>query len=169
MPGTAIGINLNLGFVGTPSRQDDNLIRNRINGGAANILFGAPVILKSDNTIDNWAADSTADVFAGVAISNVKTLQTYGYTNNTSGYYAPQQATDVLERGSVPVFCKNGTPTAGGAVYIRTVASGTHLVGDFEAVADAGNNVLIPNAKWTTGKIDSNGVAEITILTRVNP
>lgn len=169
MSGSAIGINLGLGFAGTPTRQDDNLVRNRINSDANNILFGAPVVLADDNTCKNWAADSVAANFMGVAISNVKTLQTYGYTNNTSGYYAPKQPTDVLERGSVVVFCKNGAPKSGGAVYIRTVASGGHAIGDFEAVADDGKNILIPNVEWTTGKMDSTGLAEITILSRVKP
>ena len=170
MSGSAIGINLGLGFAGNPSRQDDNLVRSRINGGAANILFGAPVVLKADNTYDNWGAANTAADFAGVAVTNIKTNQTYGYAAiDNSGYYTPQQAADVLERGSVPVFCKNGTPTAGGAVYIRTVVNGDRAIGDFEAVADAGNNVLIPNAKWTTGKMDASGLGEVTILSRVNP
>lgn len=170
MPGTAIGTSLGLGFAGSMSRQEDNVVRNRISGeSSANIVFGAPVILASDNTFKNWASDSTAAVFAGIALSNVKTNQTYSYTNNTSGYYAPGQPVDVLERGSVTVFCKVGTPTAGGAVYIRTVAASGKLVGDIEATADSTNNVLITNAKWTTGKMDSNKLAEVTILSRVNP
>lgn len=171
MPGTAIGINLGLGYAGTPTRQDDNVIRNRISGEtSANIVFGAPVVLASDNTYKNWAADSTAATFAGVAVANVKTNQTaYASGSIGSGYYSPKQAVDVLERGSIMVFCKTGTPTAGGKVYIRTVASGGKLVGDFEAVADSTNSVEITNAKWTSGKMDSNKLAEVTILNRVNP
>lgn len=171
MAGSAIGINLGLGFAGVPSRQDDNLIRNRISGEtASNITFGAPVVLATDNTVKNWAADSTAVVFAGIAIANVKTNQTaYAAGSVGSGYYSPKQPVDVLERGSVPVFCKNGTPTAGGAVYVRTVAAEGHAIGDFEAIADAEKNVQIANAKWTTGKIDSSLLAEVTLLTRVNP
>jgi hypothetical protein len=87
----------------------------------------------------------------------------------SAGYYSPKQAVDVLERGSIMVFCKNGTPLAGGAVYIRTVVSGEHAIGDFEAVADGTNSVLIPNAKWTSGKTDSTLLTEVTLLTRVNP
>lgn len=171
MPGTAIGINLGLGYAGTPTRQYDNVIRNRISGEAsANIVFGAPVVLASDNTFKNWVDDSTAATFAGVAVANVKTNQTaYASGQIGSGYYSPKQAVDVLERGSIMVFCKSGTPTAGGTVYIRTVAATGKLVGDFEATADEGKNVLIPNAKWTTGKMDSNKLAEVTILSRVNP
>lgn len=171
MPGTAIGINLGLGYAGTPTRQDDNLIRNRISGEtSANIAFGAPVILAADNTFKNWATDSTAATFAGVAVANVKTNQTaYASGQIGGGYYSPKQAVDVLERGSIMVFCKSGTPTAGGAVYIRTVADTGKAVGDFETTTDAGKNVLITNAKWNTGKMDSNKLAEVTILSRVNP
>lgn len=171
MSGVAIGTSLGLGYAGTPSRQDDNLIRNRISGEAeANIVFGAPVILATDNTVKNWAADSTAAVLAGIAVANVKTNQTaYASGSIGSGYYGPKQPVDVLERGSVMVFCKNGTPTAGGAVYLRVVATEGHAIGDFEAVSDTTNSILITNAKWTTGKIDSSKLAEVTLLTRVNP
>lgn len=170
MSGTAIGINLGLGYAGTPTRQDDNVIRNRISSDAGNIVFGAPVILASDNTVKNWAAGSTAAVFVGVALANVKTNQTaYASGAIGSGYYSPKQPVDVLERGSVLVFCKNGTPTAGGKVYIRTVVNGAKAIGDFEAVADGVNSVEIPNAKWTTNKIDSSLIAEVTLLTRNNP
>ena len=67
------------------------------------------------------------------------------------------------------VLCNNGTPTAGGKVYIRTKENGSvpnGVIGQFEAVADAENTVEIPNLKWTTGKKDSNNVAEVTVLTR---
>ena len=170
MPGSVIGISLGLGYAGTPSRQTDNIIRNRINNDSANIVFGAPVVLTTNNMYKNWAADSTAAVFAGVAVTNVKTNQTaYNSGNIGTGYYSPKQAVDVLELGSIMVFCKNGTPEAGGAVYIRTVAETGHEIGDFEAAADEGKNALIPNAKWTTGKINSDLLAEVTLLTRVNP
>lgn len=171
MSGVAIGINLSLGYAGTLTRQDDNLIRNRISGEAsANIVFGAPVVLASDNTFKNWAGDSTAATFAGISVANVKTNQTaYASGSIGSGYYSPKQPVDVLERGSIMVFCKSGTPTAGGAVYVRTVADAGKAIGDFEAATDAGKNVLLTNAKWTTGKIDSNKLAEVTILSRINP
>lgn len=170
MPGTAIGINLGLGYAGCITRQDDNLVRNRISSEAsANIVFGAPVVLSTDNTYKNWGASSTAATFAGIAVANIKTNQTYGASVSGSGYYAPKQPVDVLERGSIAVFCKTGTPTAGGAVYIRVVAASGKEIGDFEATADSTNNILIPNAKWTSGKMDSNKLAEVTILSRVNP
>jgi hypothetical protein len=103
-------------------------------------------------------------------VVNVKTNQTaYASGAISSGYYSPKQAVDVLERGSIVVFCKNGTPTAGSKVYIRIVAATGKEIGDFEALADAGNNIEITNAKWTTGKIDSSLLAEVTILSRMNP
>ncbi len=171
MSGTAIGISLGLGYAGTPTRQEDNIIRNRISGeSSANIVFGAPVVLASDNTYKNWGASNVAADFAGVAVVNVKTNQTaYASGSIGSGYYSPKQAVDVLERGSIAVFCKTGTPTAGGKVYIRTVAATGKEIGDFEAAADEGKNVEITNAKWTTGKIDSSLLAEVTLLSRMNP
>jgi hypothetical protein len=74
----------------------------------------------------------------------------------------------MLERGGVTVNVRVGTPTIGGAVYIRTVANASFpdgVVGGFEAAADGSNTVLLTNAKWATLK-DANGVAELSILTR---
>ena len=76
---------------------------------------------------------------------------------------------DVLVRGQCTVKCKRGTPKAGDPVYVRIKPNATYkdsLVGDFEASEDTGNVVAVPNIEWTTGILDANKVAEVTVKTR---
>lgn len=110
-----------------------------------------------------------ADQFAGVAVREVKQSTDYF---SAQGEYSPGQPCDVLERGSSTVTCQLGTPTAGGAVYVRIALNGTYpnaVIGGFEAAADSTNTIQITNAKWKTGELDANNVAELTITQRLNP
>lgn len=177
MPGSAIGIELNLGYPGTVSRSIDTIITPRVvksvvtDGSETepSILFGEPVVLNSDNTYSRFGANGTAATFAGIAIREVKQATDY---YSAAGSYIPGEVMDVIERGSVTVLCNVGTPTSGGKVYVRVATNATipnGVIGQFEAAADGTNTVEITNARWKTGKLDSNKVAELTILTRVNP
>lgn len=177
MPGSAIGIELNLGYPGTVSRSIDTIITARAVKSVIeneeekepSILFGEPVILNSDNTYSRFGANGTAATFAGIAVREVKQATDY---YSAAGSYLPGEIMDVIERGSVTVKCNVGTPTAGGKVYIRTAVNASvpnGVVGQFEAAADSTNTIEITNVRWKTGKVDSNKVAELTILTRVNP
>jgi hypothetical protein len=172
MPGGVIGKSLNLGYAGSVSRSADAIIANRIVklSDVVSINFGDPAILNTDNTYSKFGATGTAAAFAGIAVREVKQGTVYG--SNANGSYAPGDPCDVLGRGSVTVVCNVGTPVAGGPVYIRTLANGAiplGVVGGFEAASDTTNSILITNAKWTTGKIDANKVAEVTITQRNNP
>lgn len=170
MPGTAIGLSLNLGYAGNISRDQDNIVTPRIvKSDSADILFGEPVILNTDNTYSRFGSTGTAATFAGIAVREVKQATDY-YA--AAGSYKAYEVCDVLERGSITVKCNAGTPTAGGKVYVRITANSsvpTGVVGQFEAAADSTNTIEITNARWKTGKVDANGIAELTILSRVNP
>lgn len=174
MSGKAIGIELNLGYPGTVSRSVDTIITARklqsnIQDGketASPVGFGEAVVLNPDNTYSKFRESSTAKDFVGIAVREVK--QTTDYYSS-AGAYLPNEIMDVLNRGSITVNCNNGTPTAGGKVFIRikgNQAIPDGKVGQFEAIADADNTVEIPNLKWATNKLDKNRVAEVTILTR---
>jgi len=176
MPGSAVGIELNLGYAGTVSRSVDAIITPRtiksvVTDGdetEPSILFGEPVILNTDNTYSRFGSSGTVATFAGIAVREVKQATDY-YA--AAGSYLPGSVMDVLERGSMTVKCNVGTPTAGGKVYIRTVANASipaGVVGQFEAAADSTNTLEITNLRWKTGKMDSNKIAEVTILTRSN-
>ncbi|WNF07259.1 structural cement protein Gp24 [Brevibacillus borstelensis] len=171
MPGSVIGKSLNLGYPGNISRSADAIIDNRVvkPTDTENINFGDPVVLNDDNTYSKFGATGTAATFGGIAVREVKQSTDYF---SAQGFYAPGQPCDVATRGTLTVVCNVGTPKAGGSVYIRTATNAAipdGVIGGFEAAADGANTVEIPNLKWTTGKLDANKVAEVTILTRVNP
>ncbi len=191
MPGTVIGISLNLGFAGKISRNPMNKIGARfvksiLNGSGVEtqpaIPFGAAAVLNTDNSVSLWGA-SGAGVssaiyanFAGIAVAEVKNVMTYTYgANSTSGQYEPAVPADILQIGSATVFIGDSTanaPTCGGNVYIVTVAGSSLSVGAFTASAtpsDGSTTVQLTNCEWTTGKVDANFIAELTILTQNKP
>ncbi len=177
MPGTVIGKIMNFGYPGNISRSVDAIVDNRILksslvGGVEQntpVAFGEPVILNPDNTYSRFGATGTMTSISGIAVREVKQSTSY---SSAIGQYNPGEGMDVLVRGTATVLCNNGTPTAGGNVYVRIAANTSFpngIVGQFEAAADGTNTILITNMKWTTGQVDSNGVAEVTITTIVNP
>lgn len=167
MPGKVIGKRMNLGYAGKISRDADVIVENRVvKDGTPEIAFGKPVKLNSDNTYEAFGATGTATVFAGIAVSGVK--QATDYYSDEVAYKANEKA-DVLVRGSATIVCSAGVPTAGGKVYVRIAEDTGKAIGDWEAKAVAGENVEITNMRWTTGYVDANKVAEVTILERMNP
>ncbi|GAB6170557.1 hypothetical protein JCM15765_03840 [Paradesulfitobacterium aromaticivorans] len=171
MPGQAIGIAMNLGYPGSFARNGDCIIMNRLVKAtdAAGPAFGDPAVLNTDNTYSKFGAANVSADLAGIAVREVK--QTADYYSS-AGVYNPGEPCDVIERGNVAVLCNVGTPTAGGKVYVRitaNVAIPAGVVGGLEAAADGVNTLELTNCKWATGKIDSNNVAELSILTRNKP
>ena len=191
MSGSAIGINLNLGYVGKISRNVDNIISSRfvksiLDGSGVETLnaipFGYPVVKNTDNTFSKFGESGsgvkspTAATFAGIAVGEVKQMTSYGNVSS-AGTYEPTQPCDILQRGSTTVYCidyANNAPTAEGSVYICTAAgNGSLTLGNLYATATptgigSGTVVELTNCKWTTGKVDANGVAELTIVTRAS-
>lgn len=169
MPGRVIGIELPLGYPGTIARMPDSIIMNRlVKADSANIQYGRPVVLNSDNTYSAFGADNTAAQFGGVAIREVKMATNYYNQNDVE--YLPGQQCDVLERGSIVVKCPKGTPTAGGKVYIRIADNASYpgsVIGDFEAEADGSNTVELTGVVWATGRIDADKCCELLIKERV--
>jgi hypothetical protein len=129
-------------------------------------------VLNTDNSYSRFGdtgtgvATATAVNFGGIAVRVVK--QTVDYYNGV-GAYKPTEYADVINQGPVVVKVAAGTPVAGGAVYLRTVVNGTKKIGDFECDSVTSENLIMPNLAWTTGIVDSNGCAEVTIKTKVTP
>ena len=165
MPGRVIGTSLNIGYPGTPSRSADSIIQNRI--ADAVIAFGQAVILKNTNRWDTVTDTTVAADIAGIAVREVVQANTFDPQSNPD--YVANAPCDVMVRGNCTVKCQRGTPAAGTAVYVRIKANSTYpnaVVGGFEASADSTNTIQVPNIEWTTGSVDANGVAEVTIKTR---
>jgi hypothetical protein len=176
---------LNLGYPGNASRLGERVIAARqvLPATPNPIKFGDPVVIVADSlggtyqSVADFIATPgtfTAVRFAGVAVRNVKTmLQFVAWGNVQSaqfGNFTPGAMAEVLERGSITVKINNGQPVSQNPVYIRTVFNGAipaGVVGGFEAVADGTNSVVIPNVVFRTGVLDSNGVAEVTLMQRV--
>lgn len=171
MPGSVIGIQMNLGYPGSFARNGDCIIRNRLikptdETGPA---FGDPVVLNADNTFSKFGAANVAADFAGVAVREVKQAADY---YPASGVYNPGDPCDAIQRGAVSVVCNVGNPTSGGKVYIRITENGAipaGVVGGFEAAADGVNTVELTNCEWASDSKDANNVTELTILTRNKP
>jgi hypothetical protein len=188
MPGSVIQKSLNLGYAGKISRNPSNKINARavksiLNGSNVetqpSIPFGACVVTNIDNTYSLFGATGTGVSaptvanFGGIAVSEVRQSMTYGFGANVgTGQFEPTTSCDVLQQGTATVFCTEGTPTANGLVYIVTVAGTTSPVGSLVATdkpAGAGATaVQLINARWTTGKQDASGIAEIVLLTQLN-
>lgn len=186
MPVTVIGKSLGLGYAGKVSRNPFNKINSRMvksildgnsNETMAAIPFGSAVVVNTDNTVSLFGASgsgvsaATMANFGGIAVAEVKQALTYGYgANNTSGQFEPNMPCDTLQIGTTTVFCKEGTPTANGLVYIVTVAGTTSPVGSFVATSTpaGGTAIQITNARFTSGKQDASGITEVVLLNQVN-
>ena len=157
-----VGKRLQLGFIGSQSRSSDWITDTRVS--ASEIPFGAPVLLNPDNTVVLFGEDATDDRFVGFAVRIVKTQQSMF---EEVGSYRNGEIVDFALRGSMIVRLKSGagTPTAGGAVYVRVADSATAQAGDISAVADGTNTVRLTGVRFTTGIIDDDRV-EITITER---
>lgn len=164
MPGAVIGKELNFGYPGNVSRSIDAIITNKTSKG--DIPFGTPVVLNGDNTVSPFNESSTAEEFVGIAIREVK--QAINYNTSASGYL-DKERTDVIVRGSVCIKVNHGTSVAGGKVYIRikeNPAIPYGFIGGFEAEPDDLNTLELNGVRFTSGRLDANKVAEITILDR---
>lgn len=165
MPGSVIQLSMGFGYPGSYSRMPDDIVAQKPAKTA--IPFGSPVILNSDNTFSVGGATLTAANFAGIAVREVKQAITIV---NDQGGYAVKEPTDVLMRGNTVIKLTRGTPVAGGTVYFRTTVDAQvdgSAVGDIETAAGNGL-VALSNVVFTTGKVDSNGIVEVTIKTRNN-
>lgn len=166
MPGKTIGIMMAVGYPGTQSRSADSIIQNRM--ASATIKFGHAVKLLPTNKWAPVATGDTAAVVAGIAVREVVQANTFDPQSNPD--YVANAPCDVMVRGNCTVKCQRGTPAAGTAVYVRITANDTYPnaeVGGFEAQADDANTIQVPNIEWTTGVVDAEGNAEVTIKTRV--
>ena len=164
MSGKTIGLSFNHGFAGSYARQPDMVINTKPNVGSTAIPFGAPV-MQGTNGVQFPTASLTAATFVGVASRQVQTADSY-FAQNGAGQYNQNDAVPVFQVGRINVYVADGSPALYGDVYVRTVASGSKAVGDFECASDTGNNVKLDNCQWG-GPKDANGIAELVIFTGI--
>ncbi len=155
-----IGLNMSHGFAGSYARQPDMIVSTAPLGGAAVIAFGTPLVRGENGAVIPMGAGNTGNQFIGVAGREVKSPA--AFFNQNVGQYAPEEPVSVFQRGCINVKCQKGAPSIDGTVYVRVTASGSYVVGGFEAEADGANTVALVNAQWN-GPADNNGVAELRI------
>lgn len=154
MPATVIGVKgLSLGFVGNISNEGYSLRTPReVNPtDTLNVAFGETFVLNTNNTYSsvkqfllNGSGSILGTSAVGIAVSNVNINPTYNTvgTNDVltpGGVYSPGSMMDGLVQGTINVSCNNGTPVAGGPVYMRlaqNAAVPNGVVGGLEAIAD---------------------------------
>lgn len=176
---------LNLGFLGNVSRLGERVIAARqvLSTTPNAIKFGDPVIIVPDSTGGTYqnvadliagAGSFTAAKFAGIAVRNVRTQLVYQTLTTVAtpfvGQYNPGEIAEVLERGSTTIKINNGTPVSQAPVFVRIALNGgipAGVVGGLEAVADGANTIQLTGVVFRTGVLDANGVAEVTLLSRV--
>ena len=197
MPGTAIGLSLDIGYAGKISRNGlkeitSRFVKSILNGSGVETLlsipFGAPVMLNTDNTFSHFNDSGsgvntpTVSSFAGFAVAEVKPVLTYG--TNAACQYDPGQAMDVCQKGSIMVTCKDTTtnaPVSGGQVHIVTALNGNsvYTVGDLIASATPSSYTTggtatiaaLTGVRFTTGKIQvtagTTAITEVTLQSQV--
>jgi hypothetical protein len=183
MPASVIPVKgLYLGFVGNISNEGYSLRTARqVNPtDTLSVAFGETIILNTNNTYSSvktfiaGAGTITAATPLGIAASNVNINTAYNAAGSNDaltpgGAYLPGSVMDGLVQGTINVSCNNGTPTAGGTVYIRVALNGAipnGVIGGLEAVADGANTVALTNLKWKTGYLETDLTAQVTILAR---
>ena len=155
-----IGLNMSHGFSGSYARQPDMIVNTAPLGGTEIIPFGTPLVRGENGVVLPMGIGNTGNQFIGVAGREVKSPAEF--FNQNVGQYAPEDPVSVFQRGCINVKCQKGSPAIDGTVYVRVAASGSYVVGGFEAEADGTNTVALSNAQWN-GPADSNGVAELRI------
>lgn len=165
MRGQTIGKSMPHGYAGSYSRQPDMVVDTHPLGGKNAVVFGQALKYNAEGCVELFGAGSAAADFVGVAAREIKTA--VSYFDQNKGRYYPQEAVSVFKRGCINVICQKGTPALAGKVYVRVAANEAYpnaVIGGFEAEADDANNVELSGVQWRGGS-DSNGVAEIRILT----
>ena len=158
-----------MGFPGDITRSDVSNVEAKMLLAVATVFpqaFGVPMVYGVGG-VQVFGASNVAVDFAGILVREVPAIAASSAADLVSFPTAPnpKQPTGLMVRGYMAVLCPFGTPAAGGIVYVRTVANGNGVVGDFNATADGANSVALSatQAIWNTDGKDVNGVAEIRV------
>ena len=152
MTGKAIGLELNQGYVGQPSRQapvPEIFSRPAL----MKLNFGEPVKVNEDGKFELFVAGTdTLDQFAGIVTRGVQQTTTYTLQDGDTGYDKDLPCA-VMKKGFIIVNVGDSVPTPYGKVYLNGSS--------FTATEEGGTE--IPCLRFSTGKKDGNNNAEIEI------
>ena len=163
MAGKVIGQRLNIGYPGAVSRACDAVIQSYPVAGGE-IAFGAPVAYDAaTGCVTPVTEETAAESIIGIAAREVR----QPYADDSAGwYYREGGVCNVLVRGSIIVSVKDTSDVTGrGAVHVGNGA-GEVPAGAFVGKEVAGATIPMANAIYSTGRVDADGAAEITLLER---
>lgn len=173
MPAKLIGQVPGIGIVGaiaSSSPGEPYIQAKPVKSTSLPIFFGTGVMVNTDGTYSAVDGTTTAANFGGIAVQEFKQALVYPFPNgaaaNVNGSYVAAQQADCLKRGEAFVFCRAGTPTVGGAVFMRIAANGAfplESLGEFRATADGANTIQLTNANWDKASVDGDLVTVIKI------
>lgn len=162
---TAYLFNPPSGVPGSVSRSDQTLVEPIMLGTPHAQKYGIPMKINGSGQAIPFAGSETAADFKGVLARAVPGISdsalNQGFDDNIPHATVPQ---GLVTRGFISVICTIGTPLRDGPVYVRVVAAGPALVGDFEATADGSNNVLLPTVVFAQPGKDAFNNAELKLL-----
>jgi len=135
--------------------------------GATTLTLSMPTTTAVSGYFNIVSPAVNASNFAGICLREVKTGSGY-YSSTGSGAYAIGAPLDVLLKGSSSVNAPLVDPIYPGApVYLQIAFAGmasSRPVGSFQTTPDGAYSIALPTMQWNEGLIDSNNVAEISIL-----
>lgn len=154
MTGKAIGLELNQGYVGQPSRQAP--VPEIFSRPAYEKLdFGQAVKVDSDGKFRKFVVGTdTLDAFAGIVTRGVQQATVYTSQNGETGYDKDLPCA-VMKKGFIIVNVGSSVPTPNGKVYLDADT------GKFTATSTS--NFELPNLRFTTGHKDGNNNVEVEI------
>jgi hypothetical protein len=159
-----------LGVLNITARQVLPTTPNPISFGQAVVINPATNTYQSVADFIAGGGTFTAALFAGVAVEEVSTTGSYPYSEAGSvGSYNPGDRAEALNFGTITIAVNAaGTPQSQSPVYVRVSANGANtIIGGFEAASDTTHTVELTGVVFSTGSLDANGNAEITLLNRV--
>jgi len=169
---TAFLLRMPAGIVGEPTRGFANMviepqIVTPSGTTGAPTAYGVPMVVDATaGNVGNMRTMVAADTAAyGVLIRPFPTGGAPANSPLGSGSTPPANGPcDIMKSGYVSVLLSGSTAAAkGGQVYIWTAAaSGTHIVGGFEATNPSSNGIAYTGA-YFTGPADANAITEIAI------
>lgn len=115
--------------------------------------------------VEAWTAETAATAFAGSLVREVPAIGGYPSDGFSPTVPNPNVPNGLCVRGYISVVCQYGTPARGGVVYVNIQATGSRVIGGFEATSEADYNVALTTtqATWASDGVDAEGNAELRI------
>lgn len=152
------------GIPGAITRRLETTVEPGFLAAPLPLAFGVPLKVIAGGKFAAFEAADTAADFYGVLVRSAPSISGSTAEGFEDSVPNADYAQGIATRGYVNVACVTGTPTRGGAVYVRVANPGVgQAIGDWEADADGADNVLLPDVIWAVEGKDADNNAEIRV------